>query len=103
MGSPLGPVLANLLMAYHEKIWLKEFKTCEVVLYWQYVDNIICLSSWEKDADKYVTFLNSRHPNVKLTFEKEKDSKITFLDISINKTNHSFCTSVFQKSTTIGL
>ena len=33
MGSPLGPVLANLFMGYHEKIWLEEFKTCEVVLY----------------------------------------------------------------------
>ena len=47
--------------------------------------------------------LNSRHPNTKFTFEKEKDSKIAFLDICINKTNHSFCTSVFRKSTTIGL
>ena len=33
MGSPLGPVLANLFMGYHEKIWLKEFKTCETVFY----------------------------------------------------------------------
>ena len=33
MGSPLGSVLANLFMGYHEKTWLEEFKTCEVVLY----------------------------------------------------------------------
>ena len=33
MGSLLGPVLANLFIGYHEKIWLEEFKTCEVVLY----------------------------------------------------------------------
>ena len=25
MGSPLGPVLANLFMGYHEKKWLQEF------------------------------------------------------------------------------
>ena len=41
MGSPLGPVLANLFMEYHEKTWLEEFKTCEVVLYRRYVDDII--------------------------------------------------------------
>ena len=33
MGSPLGPVLANLFMGYHENIWLEKFKTCEVVPY----------------------------------------------------------------------
>ena len=33
IGFPLGPVLANLFIGYHEKIWLEEFKTCEVVLY----------------------------------------------------------------------
>ena len=27
---------------------------------------------------------------------------MAFLDICINKTNHSFCTSVFRKSTSIG-
>ena len=37
------------------------------------------------------------------TFEKEKEKKIAFLDKYINKTNHIFCTSVFQKSTSIGL
>ena len=103
MGSPLGPVLTNLFMGYHEKIWLEEFKTCEVVLYRWYVNDISCLFACEKDADKIFTFLNSRHPNMKFTFEKEKDSKIAFLDICINKTNHSFCTSVFRKRTSIGL
>ena len=26
MGSPLGPVLANLCMAYHEKDWIKNYR-----------------------------------------------------------------------------
>ena len=99
MGSPLGPVLANLFMEYHEKTWLEEFKTCEVVLYRQYVDDIICLFTCEKDAE-FFTFLNSRHPNIKFTFEKKKDNKIAFLDLCIFI---HFCTSVFRKSTSIGL
>ena len=49
----------------------------------------------EKDTDEFFTFLNSRHPNIKFTFE--------FLDICINKTNHSVATSVFRKSTSVGL
>ena len=51
----------------------------------------------------FLNFLNSRHPKINFTFEKEKGNKRAFLDICINKTNHSFCTSVFQKSTSIGL
>ena len=90
MGSPSGPVLANLFMGYHENIWLSEFKTYEVVLYRRYVDVIISLLACKKDADKFFSIFNSRHPNIKFTLEKEKDKKISFLDICINKTNHSF-------------
>ena len=56
MGSPLGPVIANVFMGYHEKIWLEEFKTCEVVLQRRYVDDIICLFACEKDADEVFIF-----------------------------------------------
>ena len=74
MGFPLGHVLANLFISYHEKIWLEEFKISEVVLYRRYVDDIICLFACEKDADEFLTFLNSRHPKIKFTFEKEKQA-----------------------------
>ena len=40
MSSPLGPVLANLLMGFYEKRRLKEFNLCEVLLYRRYVDDI---------------------------------------------------------------
>ena len=38
MGSPLAPVLANLLMGHHEKIWLENYKGPEVIFYRRYVD-----------------------------------------------------------------
>ena len=30
MGSPLGPVVANLFMGFHEKRWLDQFQFCDV-------------------------------------------------------------------------
>ena len=73
IGFPLGPLLANLFIGYHEKIWLEEFKTCEVVLCRRYVDDIICLFAREKDADEFFfTFLNSLHPNIRFIFEKDR-------------------------------
>ena len=96
MGFPLGPVLANLYMKYHEKIWLEAFKTCKVVLYQWYVDDITCLFAYKKYADEFFTVLNSCHPNIKFSYGKEKDNKIEFLDIYINKTNQSCFGKVCQ-------
>ena len=70
MGSPLGTVLANLFMDYHEANWLQAFRDCEIILYRRYVDDIICLFNSESDADKFYEFLNKQHPNIKFTFEK---------------------------------
>ena len=65
MGSPLGPVLANLFMGYHEQRWLQSFEECEVILYRRYVDDITCLLNSESDADKFFVLLNQRHPKIK--------------------------------------
>ena len=56
MGSPLGPVLTNLLMGYHRKKWLQEFDKRKVLMYKHYVDYIFSISGNEKDAE---IFLNS--------------------------------------------
>ena len=61
MGSPLGPVLAYLFKGYHENIWLEAFKTCKVVLYQWYIDDIICSFACEKDADYFFKLSSSQH------------------------------------------
>ena len=33
MGSPLAPVLANLYMGHHEKLWLENFQGSEMLFY----------------------------------------------------------------------
>ena len=50
MGSPLGPVLANLFMGYREKKWLQEFDKVKVLIYKRYVDDIFDMFGNEKDA-----------------------------------------------------
>ena len=47
--------------------------------------------------------INSQHPNIKFTFEKQKYDKLAFLDVLILKTDQNFCTSVYCKMTSIGL
>ena len=66
MGCPLGPLLANLFMGYHERNWLQQIDIgeawptkykciqqamCEVLLYRRYVDDIFCMFKNEIDAE----------------------------------------------------
>ena len=46
---------------------------------------------------KFFDYLNSRHPNIEFTFEKQNGGKLAFLDILISNESDSFCTSVFRK------
>ena len=56
MGSPLGPVLANLFMGYQEANPLQVFKDCEIILYRRYVHDIICLFNSESDLISFMNF-----------------------------------------------
>ena len=53
MGSPLAPVLANLFMGHHEKIWLEQYQGSEVLFYRRFVDDTFCLFHSEQDAIEF--------------------------------------------------
>ena len=103
MGSPLGPVFANLFMVYHEQKWLESFEECELILYRRYVDDIICLFNSESDTDKFFVFLNQRHPKIKFTIEKQTKNKLSFLDLLITCKGDNFLTSVYRKKHSMSL
>ena len=90
MGSPVGPLLANLFMGYQETMWLNSFRECEIILYRRYIDDMICLFNCESDADKSFEFLNRKHPNIKFTFEKQVNKQISYLDVLIINDGHQF-------------
>ena len=39
----MAPVLANLFMGHHERVWLQNFGLTEVLFYRRYVDDTFCL------------------------------------------------------------
>ena len=41
MGFPLAPVLANILMGFHESKWLNEYNLNKLKFYLRYVDDIL--------------------------------------------------------------
>ena len=80
--SPLAPVLANILMGHHEKLWLENYQGSEMLFYRRYVDDTFCLFHSEHDAIIFFDYINSRHPNIRFTMEKEAQSQITLFRCS---------------------
>ena len=95
MGFPLGPVLVNLFMDYHEKKWLQEFDKGKVLMCNCYVDDIFCMFENEKDGETFFEFINRHHKNIKFTIEKENNKILLFLDILIKNEGNRFSTSVY--------
>ena len=56
----------------------------------------------ELDAETFHIYLNTKHKNIKFTYEKQIDNKLPFLDILISN-NENLQTSVFHKKTYTGL
>ena len=91
-------------MGYYKTMWLNTFREYEIILYRRYcIDDIVCLFNCESDADKFFEFLNTQHPNIKFTFEKQINKEISFSDVFITNDGDQFFTSVFRKETAIGL
>ena len=66
MGSPLVPALANLFMSHYETKWLQNEKASDVLHYKRYVDDVFSLFKMENEVEKFCSFVNCQHPNIKL-------------------------------------
>ena len=104
MGSPLVPIMANIFLCHYEKIWLDSCPSnIKPKLYNRYVDDTFVLFDNEMKAHDFLTYLNSKHPNIKFTIEIENNNSLPFLDVRIDKTTDVFQTSIYRKSTFTGL
>ena len=104
MGSPSGATLANIFLCHHEKIWLNNCPTSyKPIMYKRYVDDTFLLFETEEQSEQFLSYLNTKHPNITFTKETETNNQLSFLDITITKNNNNFQTSIFRKPTFTGL
>ena len=91
MGSPLGPLMANVFMCS-----IEETLECEGKLpayYRRFVDDTLTIVSNIESANKFLETLNHCHPSVKFTMEIENNGMLPFLGAQlINK-----CTQIKTK------
>ena len=98
MGSPLGPVLANVFMVYLEETIVPQLK--DSMPEWRrYVDDTFTIVKKGKLIE-VISALDDFHPNISFTHEIEKERKIAFLDVLLTKEeNGSIQTGVYRKTT----
>ena len=106
MGSPLGPLFADTYVNYLEEKFMHRIKTEGVHHYKRFVDDTFTLVHKDTDKDTILHILNSYDNEIQFTCEEEKDQRISFLDVNIERTDKQttpFTTSIHRKPTFTGL
>ena len=71
-----------------------------IKFWYRYVDDIICFwSGTDRQLEQFLSHLNSLHKNIKFTTEKEQESKLNFLDLTITRKNNKFLYNIYRKDT----
>ena len=98
MGSPLGPVIANIFMSELEQTLVPTL--AQDICFWtRYVDDTFAFVR-EGSVERILDCLNGFHPSIKFTHESEVDGKIAFLDVKVcTRDDRGFDTEVYRKKT----
>ena len=98
MGSPLGPLLANVFMCSTEETLDREGKMPSY--YRRYVDATFTIMPNKTSANNFLETLNQCHSSIKFTMEIENNRMLPFLGTRLlNKSTHVE-TKVYVKPTT---
>ncbi|XP_011879094.1 PREDICTED: uncharacterized protein LOC105568230 [Vollenhovia emeryi] len=101
MGSPLSPILADMVMKDLEVSCLQRLDF-NVPIFYRYVDDIITALPTTK-IDTVLAIFNNHHPRLKFTYEMESNNSISFLDVTLTKTDkNNILTNWYQKPTFSG-
>ena len=98
MGSPLGPLLANVFMTELEKdiiqkLIIKKF----IKFYIRYVHDTLLLVK-DEDIDPILKELNSYNKNIRFTVDRFINEDVHFLEVKIDQNN----TDIYYKDTHTG-
>ena len=98
MGSPLGPILADIFMSNLE-IKLNRFSTNKPTIWIRYVDDIFCIFNKQQNINDFLRRINKWHPNISFTIESETNERLPFLDVLVIRDNtiDKYVTTLYKK------
>ena len=101
MGSPLGPLMANVFMCHLEDKLARDGMVPS--LYKRYVDDTLARMPNTDAAADFLATLNGLYPSLKFTMELPSENMIPFIGIQIIKNGTELETRVYRKPTNTGL
>jgi hypothetical protein len=100
MGSPLSPILADMVMDDLETHCLN-LLDFTVPVYYRYVDDIFAIAT-KSEIIEVLNVFNGYHQRLKFTHEIETNSSIHFLDTTVIKVEGILLTNWYRKPTFSG-
>jgi len=100
MGSPLSPIIADVVMQDLESVCLRRIN-CELTFYYRYVDDIVMAAPSDKTDLIFNTF-NDYHERIKFTIEHEESRSLSFLDLLLIISDNTIHIDWFHKKTFSG-
>ena len=101
MGSPLGPLLANVFMCSIEDKLDQDGKLPSY--YRRYVDDTLTIMPDLASAEIFLDTLNHSHPSPKFTMEFERNASLPFIGVELLNLAPRIKTKVYVKPTNTGL
>ena len=88
MGSPISPVLAELVLEHLEQMVLEQLRSKGIHLkvFQRYVDDILAVASM-RQIPHILRKFNEIHPRINFTLEEEVNGQIPFLDVLVIRSN----------------
>nr|XP_018908816.1 PREDICTED: uncharacterized protein LOC109038254 [Bemisia tabaci] len=100
MGNPISPFLSDLFMSNLE-IERIVFRPDMFLLWRRYVDDV--LSKIKKGQQTLaLEYLNHLEESIEFTIEEEKDQKLPFLDLLLDRSNNKIEFDIYRKPTDTG-
>ena len=102
MGSPIGPLLADIFMSKLENDPLLQ-TIRQFSCYCRYVDDIFVIGDQGLDFTTLLNKFNTAHPSIKFSLETETNNCLNFLDVNITwRDNRTLRRAIFRKPTWTG-
>ena len=104
MGSPIAPLLANVIMNHViDQALTKINVQNKPIVLWRYVDDIFVAFNDMSALDIFFNTLNRVHNYITFAKELECGDSLAFLDVLIEKTQSGIQTTTYRKPTHSGL